>query len=854
MKKNIPLAAFCMISKNVLPAARTLLASFKKYHPEAECFVLFHDENDINLDFSKEIFSVIPLEKIEIPNKNELLFKYNITDLNTAIKPYFIEYLFKNYKIEKLLYFDSDIVIFSRLTELIEKLDNNNIVLIPHITESLAPDDKIPNEIDFLRVGAYNLGFIGLKRSFETNRFVKWWQKRLYEYAVPFVKEGLFRDQKWIDLVPSLFEKTYILRHPGYDVAYWNLNSRGKLLIKKQNKFYIGLYPLRFFHFSGYAPEKENILSKHQNRYSFKDFNNILKELFNIYGKSLIKNGYFQFKNYKYYYNYFDNGVPISDIMRYTYWKLKEERKIYGNPFNTKTKNSFYNWLLSPINYDLKINNLLNEYYNTNPELKQFFPKLNISNQDQFIMWFEREIKIALNIDDVFLPKVDKLSYQAIKYKVLLIKSDYFVSLKNFLKKIVGQKIWQYYRKKYFHYLLIKKRNALFKNSIANNKENQQKLLLNISGYLDTESGVGESARGFIRAINFDNFINSNLNNINQEWLRKSVNTYSNQFTKKHDGSINLICVNADQVKNVITNHLGIGYIQNKYNIGYWYWESNIFPNELKEAFQFFDEIWVASDFVYNSLNRISPIPIIKIPPSFDKKEIENTITKNSTKKIKTLLKKYNVDINKDFIFLNIFDSFSFIERKNPMAVITSFKKAFREKNNVKLIIKTVNLSKSQEGKNFFEHFIENDKRIVLIDKYLSYADLLNLINISNAYISLHRAEGLGIPIIEAMIMKKPVIVTGYGGNMDFCNVNNSYIVKWDPYILDKKIGLYPKGTLWADAKVDNATEYMFKVFNNKTEAQKIGEKASFNIENLFSPKVINQKINERIKIVNNLI
>lgn len=365
----------------------------------------------------------------------------------------------------------------------------------------------------------------------------------------------------------------------------------------------------------------------------------------------------------------------------------------------------------------------------------------------------------------------------------------------------------------------------------------------NIAGYFDTESGVGASARGLVKA--FDNGkIPININNIEQQWLRRQDKTYTNRFTTKSNFDINLICVNADQLKPVIDNQLGIDYIKNKYNIGYWYWESNIFPDSYYHSFDAVNEIWTATTFVQQAISLKSPKPVICIPPalsSFNQRQIQSFD-----------FEKYGISLSKnDFVFLNIFDSASFWQRKNPFGLINAFTKAFKGKKGVKLIIKTTQIRKSDIYKKIKEKLNEN-KQIYLIDTYLNYQNYVSLLNSCDCYVGLHRAEGLGIPLIDAHFLGKPVIATNFSGNVDFENQSNSFLVDYKPYILAEPIGPYPPGSAWADPDINQAAYLMKKVKQmDSLSLKKICHKAKADIIFHFSPERIAKLINSRSPIIN---
>src|SRR5208337_154848 len=179
--------AICtIVSKNYLPFARTLADSCIRHHKDAKVFVLLIDKVDGYFDPSKEKFQLIELDELDnIENKEQIRFKYNIIEFSTAVKPFFLEYIFEHHPVKQLIYLDPDILITNPLDELQNLLEIYSIVAIPHITSPIPISDKfLPNEITFLQCGTYNLGFIGLSKTDETLRFIRWWKERLSHYCL----------------------------------------------------------------------------------------------------------------------------------------------------------------------------------------------------------------------------------------------------------------------------------------------------------------------------------------------------------------------------------------------------------------------------------------------------------------------------------------------------------------------------------------------------------------------------------------------------------------------------------------------------------------------------------------------
>jgi hypothetical protein len=255
------MAACTIIARNYLAQARVLAQSFHAHHPTAQMLVLVMDETEDRFESEGELFTPIRLRDLRLDDRASLCFKYNLLELCTAVKPFLLEHIFDRYGVKRLLYLDPDVWVLGSLAPLYDALSSRSIALVPHITEPI-DDELLPNEVTFLRCGAYNLGFLGLRDSPTTRHMLSWWQRRCYEQCVVRLEQGLFVDQKWVDLVPAMFEDVAIVRDPGYNVAYWNLHAR--TVRRNGSGWYVNGERLRFFHFSGYDPDVPESVSKHQ--------------------------------------------------------------------------------------------------------------------------------------------------------------------------------------------------------------------------------------------------------------------------------------------------------------------------------------------------------------------------------------------------------------------------------------------------------------------------------------------------------------------------------------------------------------------------------------------------------------
>ena len=357
---------------------------------------------------------------------------------------------------------------------------------------------------------------------------------------------------------------------------------------------------------------------------------------------------------------------------------------------------------------------------------------------------------------------------------------------------------------------------------------------INIAGYVSGEFGIGEGVRANIRAVEAAG-IPFAINNFTRSPHRKQDNTYQN-FSQDNPYPINLIQVNADEVPTFL-KHTGSRYLKNRYNIGFWAWELPEFPPEWQPAFSHFNEIWTYSNACAEAISAVSPIPVIKIMPSI-------SLAQPS-------LDREALNLPKDkFIFLFVFDFFSRIERKNPLAAIAAFKQAFGGDNRVLLVIKSANSGKHIEAQKLLKSATDNCANIKHIDGCLSKQEINGLLYNCDCYLSLHRCEGFGLTMAEAMFYGKPVIATGYSSNTEFMNVGNSFLVKYKLVPIAADCGPYKKGNMWAEPDTQHAADLMRHVFNNYQEAREIGKIGAEEIKTLLNPQVVGSKIAKRLEYI----
>lgn len=295
---------FTICSRNFIAQAYVLYRSLTRNHPEATFCVALCDEVG-ELDELSFPFRIITIDELAIRNFPQMCERYNITELNTAIKPFVFHLLHFEAPGEAVVYLDPDILIVSRMQELEDAIAAGaDCVLTPHMLEPCEWAEL--HEGRLLEYGAYNLGFVMLRGTPDAERINHWWARRLETDCLIDRSRGLFVDQKWADLFPSFIAKTHILRHPGYNVAYWNLATRS-VRRDSDGTWRVNGEPLRFFHFSGSSLSGDPIFSRHSSEFlrgSLRD----LDSLFSQYVEEVLGAGYAHYRAvYPYAFNW--NGA-----------------------------------------------------------------------------------------------------------------------------------------------------------------------------------------------------------------------------------------------------------------------------------------------------------------------------------------------------------------------------------------------------------------------------------------------------------------------------------------------------------------------------------------------------------------
>lgn len=823
---------FTIVSNNYLHYAATLFDSLRQHCPQAD-LVLGLCDRPHEQTSCPQAHEIIPVEALDIPELGTFIYQYSILELNTAIKPYLIERLLaRGYR--KVIYFDPDIRIYQPLDPLLELLDRHNAVLTPHLIAPL-DDDGWPSELSILQAGSYNLGFIALSSSEETLRLVKWWQAKLYKECVVDLPRNLFVDQKWMDMTPSLFAGVHIERDAGWNVAYWNLGHR-TLSRAADGSIQAAGRPLLFFHFSGFAIE-DSSLSRHQNRFDKGTAGSPLRELCDGYASTLTDFGAERFATLPYAFACFADGTPVPDAARRLIRISNTFAGIdYFDPNHCPRLHQQLNRVQASLRGGLPLTALALSLWHSRSDLRQAFPAVESVDSLRFAEWIMDSASREAGFSERYLQPI----------REQLAKAEGLGPGQSPVHRLL-RLVWRQRRR-----VPLKLRIALqpyaarvlrhaYPRPPLNRPPRCEEAGVNLIGYLHAESGTGEAARASLRALRNSrlpfSLVDYRLGNVSR--MDESIEG-GDQWAHY---PVNLLHVNADQSK-VAREHLGHELFEGRYTLGYWFWEMPRFPDFLHFAFDQVDEILVASEYNRKAIAAHTDKPVTLIPPA-----IQVDITPP--------LSRRQLHLEDDcFLFLHLSDALSMPQRKNPLGVIEAFLLAFADAPQlpVRLLLKVSNLEHQPELTQTLRQAAASDARIRLIEGYLDRHTLNNLLNVCDCYVSLHRAEGFGLPLAEAMYLGKPVIATHWSGNVDFMDEHNSLPVSYRLVQLNEDIGPYQKGQTWAEPDQQQAAALMRQALESPQQMRQLGERAAQTIRQRYSPLRIGELLGERVQtIVSNM-
>ena len=356
---------------------------------------------------------------------------------------------------------------------------------------------------------------------------------------------------------------------------------------------------------------------------------------------------------------------------------------------------------------------------------------------------------------------------------------------------------------------------------------------VDVIGLFNAEDGIGQSGRLLVDSLRSCNTPVSTVT------YRKTESRQSSEYESEDIGRYKVVitAVNAELL-GPIREKFGTDFFKDTYKIGQWFWELETAPSWYKDAYKFVDELWAPTQFIKEMLQRDAPRNVI----------ITHMPLSLQTPKVDATLSRKDFGLDGRFLFLFVFDFRSVMKRKNPLGLVAAFRRAFQLNEGPVLVIKCVNGEKRPSEFSELLKAVEGMDDVIVINEYFEAEKSAALMNLCDCYVSLHRSEGLGLTIAEAMLLGKPVIATGYSGNLDFMSPDTSYMVPWKRVKVGKGAEAYSSRATWAEPNIDVAAEMMRSVYENPEQARAKALSGQRDLEQRFTHEIVGARMKARLE------
>jgi glycosyltransferase involved in cell wall biosynthesis len=261
------------------------------------------------------------------------------------------------------------------------------------------------------------------------------------------------------------------------------------------------------------------------------------------------------------------------------------------------------------------------------------------------------------------------------------------------------------------------------------------------------------------------------------------------------------------------------------------------FPARWERAFDLLDELWVGSRYVADTLAAVAPVPVVRVPVPVS---VPRTAPAGRTE----------LGLPAGPLFLTVFDYGGVFARKNPLGAVEAFRRAFAPGEQAALVIKCLGADRHSAEHARLLEAVAGDERITVIDAVLTDEGMGALLASCDCYVSLHRAEGFGLPIAEAMLLGKPVVATRYGGPADYLTEHTGFPIRHRAAEIGPGNEPYPAGGTWAEPDIEHAAELMRHVVEHPEEAAVRADRAREHMEREHSPDAAGKAMAARVSRV----
>jgi hypothetical protein len=815
-----------LTSLGALPRAGALARSLARHQPDWSHELLLVAREDVarsaaEAEGSPGVRSVC--EELDL-DLEALLALHDEQDLVSLLVPRLLRG-YAERSPEPVLHLPSSVWVLGELDPIESALASSGVVLVPRLTVEVPEDGLEPSREQMERAGRIEEAIMGVRGGAEAEAFLEWWDRHVEQAhgSLDARRSGERpEDRPWLarylELAPARFA-TAVLDDPGCNLNMWNLDRR-TLQIGPTGPLVGGRWPLRFLNLPGFDPEHPHRLAPGASRARVSR-SPVLHELCERYAGELRAGGWRDSDHHAEVGRRID-GLVYDESLRAAFASARALGACPQDLFSEAGTRSFIAWLEGPAPRGSAYG--INRYVfhrvaRERPDVVRAYPDLDGGDGLGYLAWCWAFGRHELAIPERFMPPPPGGDHASPQPPT----TDAPPSIDAPGAPAV---------------------TALDSPAASPSSADENRLAVRLTGYLGHTLGLGAAARGYAQALGAAGVpvrtVSVPLHHLAlPAALAQEYGTHGFEDLV-HEGrhGFEIVAVNADELPDFV-ERLGEDYFEGP-RIGIWGWETNSVPPRWQRAFALVEEIWVYSKFMAENIGAVAPVPVIALPPPVQRPaEPAGPL---------------RLGAPEGFLFLFVFDYLSTVQRKNPVGLIEAFKLAFAPNEGPQLLIKTINapLRPLAEEELLWAAYGRED--IHIVDRSLSGEELSGLMAACDCYVSLHRAEGFGLTLAEAMAIGKPTIATGYSGNVDFMNEQNSYLVDYTIGRVGPDCEIYPPEGEWAEPSVEHAAQLMRRVIDEPLEARRLGAQAAADVASSLSAQATGAAMRRRLESLSTLV
>jgi glycosyltransferase involved in cell wall biosynthesis len=794
----------CVVTATTLAQARVMAGSLRRHHPEWELELALVGRGG-DLPAKGESWQVTSVEESLGLDAEAML---SLNSLETLVR-LLVPRVLREHAHRRggpVIHVPAGAVVMDTLAPLVAPLEASPVVLVPRAASEPPADDLEPSRRQFFEAGRISPELMGLSATETADAFLEWWIDRLDRIVgSPDGRQPghVAEDRGWayrsLDLAPMLFDAATVT-DPGCNLSAWNLHEQAlewvgdRLMID-------GARPVRLFDLSGFDPRRPYVLSPISTRVKL-SHSPVLRELAETYAEQLLAAGWGDGRSTGDVGRRLANGIVYDEALERLHAQARMLGEDMGDVFTSVGTERFMAWLKAPAvrGAAFGVNRyLLDRALRERGDVVDAFPDLDHRDGPGFVDWCLNDGRGELQFPDALLPGIPAPPTTAHRAA----EPDPGI-------------------------------DAAARRDGARGAENS--LGVRVTGYMGHVLGLGSAARSYARALTAAGVevstVSVALDHVNAPTLLAADygrHSYDELVGEGGHG-FELVCVNPDELPGYVSS-VGPDYFRGP-RIGVWGWEVNTIPGRWSRAFPLVDEIWVYSRFVAENLGAVASIPVTALPPPVSAPAAAAPL---------------RLDVPDGFLFLFIFDYMSTIQRKNPVGLIEAFRRAFAAGEGPRLLIKTINAPLRPQHEEALRDAARDRPDIHIVDRSLTVEEMDGLIAGCDCYASLHRSEGFGLTMAEAMAVGKPVIATAYSGNVDFMNRDNSLLVDYELTRVGAGVEIYPPEGEWAQPSIEHAAALMRQVYDDPDAGAALGTRAREDIARTLSPQATGAAMRGRL-------